>query len=101
MSVGVDEDESEPTPDSFRLNQNYPNPFNPTTTISYALPSRSQVRLTVYNTTGQQVRSYDFGIQDTGSHEYVFDGSGLPSGVYLYRVEAGGNEVYGRMLLMK
>ena len=85
----------------YSLNQNYPNPFNPTTTISYALPSRSQVPLTVYNATGQQVRSYDFGIQDTGNHEYVFDGSGLPSGVYLYRVEAGGNEAYGRMLLMK
>ena len=101
MSVGVNEDESEPAPDSFRLNQNYPNPFNPTTTISYALPSRSHVRLTVYNATGQQVRSYDLGVQDTGNHDYVFDGSGMPSGVYLYRVEAGGNEVYGRMLLMK
>ena len=89
------------TPMPIVLTGNYPNPFNPTTTISYALPSRSHIRLTVYNATGQLVRSYDFGVQDTGSHEYIFDGSGLPSGVYLYQVEAGGNEVYGRMLLMK
>ena len=52
--VSVEEDVST-TPFSFQLEQNYPNPFNPVTTISYLLPIRSEVRLTIYNILGEEI----------------------------------------------
>jgi hypothetical protein len=77
-------------PVGFILAQNYPNPFNPSTTIRYGLPSRSHVTLTVFNTLGQQAATLVEGEQEGGVYEAVFDASGLASGVYLYRLQAGG-----------
>jgi hypothetical protein len=76
-------------PNEFLLHQNYPNPFNPTTTIRYGLPQRSHVTLTVYNTLGQQVTTLVNGNEEAGYHEQKFDGTGLASGVYFYRIQAG------------
>ena len=88
-------------PTVFSLDQNYPNPFNPSTTIRYGLPDRSHVRLTVYNTLGQQVSVLQNGDQDSGYHEVRFDGSGLSSGVYLYRLQAGSFTETRRFLLIR
>jgi len=88
-------------PQSFSVEQNFPNPFNPYTTINYTLPVGSPVTLSVYNATGQQVRTFDLGIQGPGSHKFMFDGTGLPSGVYLYQIDNGSVKWTGRMLLMK
>jgi len=85
----------------FALAQNFPNPFNPSTTICYGLPNRSHVTLTVFNTLGQQVADLLIGEQDAGYHEVKFDGSGLSSGVYLYRLDAGGVTLAKRMIVMK
>jgi hypothetical protein len=76
-------------PALYGLSQNYPNPFNPTTTIRYALPSRSHVTLNVFNTLGQIVRELVNGDMDSGYHEVRFDALGLASGVYFYRLQAG------------
>jgi hypothetical protein len=76
-------------PGTFLLHQNYPNPFNPTTTIRYALPTRSQVTLTVFNPLGQRVATLVEGEREAGHHEARFDASGLATGVYLYRLQAG------------
>jgi hypothetical protein len=73
----------------FTLSQNYPNPFNPVTTIRYGIPYRSRVKLTVFNTLGQQVAVLQDTEQDAGRHEVKFDGSGLASGVYFSRMQSG------------
>jgi photosystem II stability/assembly factor-like uncharacterized protein len=74
-------------PETIVLDQNYPNPFNPSTTIRYGLPSRSHVTLTVFNTLGQQVAVLHNGEQEAGYQEVRFDGAGLSSGVYFYRLQ--------------
>jgi len=71
------------------LAQNYPNPFNPTTTIRYSLPRRAHVTLSVFNTLGQQVAQLINGERAAGNHEVQFSPSGLASGVYFYRIQAG------------
>lgn len=88
-------------PCDYRLFQNYPNPFNPFTTIRYALPQWSNVTLSVYNTLGQVVSTLVNEIQDVGYHEIRFDGSGLASGVYFYRLQSGGYVAVKKLLLMK
>lgn len=73
---------------SFRLGQNYPNPFNPSTRIVYALPSDGYASLKVYDLLGAEVATLFAGFRTAGEHVAVFDGAGLPSGVYLYRLSA-------------
>ena len=86
---------------AFTLSQNYPNPFNPATTISYALPVRSQTSLTVFNALGQTVRVLVEGTVEAGVHEVRFDGTGLASGVYFYRLQAGTNVETRKFTLLK
>ncbi len=93
-------------PVTFELQQNYPNPFNPTTKIGYSLPRDVQVKLTVFNLLGQPVRELVNETQKAGFQTQVWDGrdqSGrlLPSGLYIYRIEAGDFRAVKRMLLMK
>jgi hypothetical protein len=73
----------------FALLQNYPNPFNPSTTITFELPKSSEVTLRVYDILGREVSVLVNERRDAGYHEVKFDGSGLSSGVYFYRIEAG------------
>jgi hypothetical protein len=73
----------------FALEQNYPNPFNPTTVIQYALPLRARANVTVFNALGQVVRELVNEDEDAGVHEVRFDGTGVASGVYFYRLRAG------------
>lgn len=75
-------------PSTFALDQNYPNPFNPTTTIPFAVPRASHVTLSVYNTLGQHVETLIDADVPAGDHAVQFDGSGLASGVYFYRLDA-------------
>jgi len=86
---------------SFTLEQNYPNPFNPATTVRYSLPHKSQVLLAVYNTLGQRVAILVQGQQEAGSFEVTFDGSGLASGMYFYRIQAGTYVDTKRLLLIR
>jgi hypothetical protein len=88
-------------PKLFVLDQNYPNPFNPSTTIRYVLPQRSHVTLAVFNTLGQQVAVLQNGEQEAGYHEVKFDGSGLSSGVYFYRIQAGSFVETRKLLLIR
>jgi hypothetical protein len=84
---------------SVNLDQNYPNPFNPSTTIRYGLPSMAHVTLSIFNTLGQQVATLVNETQDAGYHDARFDASGLASGVYFYRMQAG-NFIQAKKLLL-
>ena len=94
-------------PEAFALANNYPNPFNPATTIKYALPQAADVELTVYNVVGQVVRTLVAEHQSAGRYVVEWDatndnGHSLSSGMYFYRLEAGGDfHEVKKMLLLK
>ena len=88
-------------PADAQLYQNYPNPFNPTTAIGYRLKTASSVRLQIVDALGRTVAAVYEGIRQPGSYTIRWDASGLPSGVYLYQLHAGGFRQSKRMLLMK
>jgi hypothetical protein len=99
--VGAEIEPSLAIPTTFALDQNYPNPFNPTTTFRFALPKAVDVQLAVYDVSGRLVETLVNGWRDAGYHNVSFDASGLSSGVYLYRLEAGSFTSTGKMVLMK
>ncbi len=76
-------------PLQYILAQNYPNPFNPSTSIKYELPRASLVRLSVYDIVGREVSVLVNERKNAGSYQVKFDGAGLSSGVYFYRLHAG------------
>ncbi len=76
-------------PRSFNLEQNYPNPFNPTTTIVYTIPHSRFVSLKVYDILGREVKTLVNQEELPGTYKVQFNGNGIASGVYFYRIEAG------------
>ena len=74
-------------PEEFKLHQNYPNPFNSITLITYELPHRSNVKLSLYNITGQLVRTLVKSEQNTGYYSLAVNLDDLASGVYFYKIE--------------
>jgi hypothetical protein len=97
----VEGERRDQVPTEFVLSQNFPNPFNPSTTIRYALPHTSFVTLTVYNILGQEVAQLVKEQQQAGYHDAVFRGDGLASGVYFYRLEAGGFVEIKKLALLR
>jgi hypothetical protein len=92
----------------YSLSQNFPNPFNPSTTISYSVPERSIVRLSIFNTLGQKISEVMNERKDAGNYEQFFNASQLSSGIYFYRIEATSTQNSGKtfvetkkMVLMK
>ncbi len=93
-------------PCDFRLDQNYPNPFNPMTTIEYAVPNEGLVRLKIYNTAGQLVKTLVDELKVPGNYSAIWDGrneSGaqVASGVYLYKLTAGGSQIVRKMVILR
>ena len=88
-------------PVNFGLSGIRPNPFNPTTSITYQLPADGLVRLMIYDTAGRLVQTLVDGWNAAGMHEITFDGSGLASGIYLCRLEAGDFRQIQKLVLMK
>ena len=76
-------------PKKFELSQNYPNPFNPTTTIKFNLPEAGNVKLTLFNILGQEIKTLVNEFKESGVHTINFDASELNSGIYIYKIEAG------------
>lgn len=93
-------------PQQFTLCQNSPNPFNLSTTISFSLPARSNVNLTIYNILGEKVNSLVNGTLEAGTHTVIWDGTNkygteVASGIYFYRLSSGTNAITKKMNLLK
>jgi mono/diheme cytochrome c family protein len=92
-------------PMAMRLDQNFPNPFNPNTVIRFNVGTQDlaslQVRLSVVDMTGREVAVLVDGMRAAGEHSVTFDATGLPSGIYMYVLESGGQRVSRKLLLMK
>ncbi len=99
--TGVEEQEAPVIPGRFALEQNYPNPFNPTTVLSYQLAAAGHVTLAVYDLLGRQVALLVNGEVAAGVHRAEFNAAGLPSGIYIARMQAGGISESRKMILMR
>ena len=89
------------TPDKFVLAQNYPNPFNPSTLITYTLGQPGRVRLRVFDERGRHITTLVDEAKAAGTHRTRFDAGRLPSGVYIYRIEAPDGALTQRMTLLR
>jgi len=88
-------------PDEFDLAQNFPNPFNPVTTIQFALPQPAPVKIEIYNSIGQRIQTLVNREMEAGNQQVIFDGDGLASGVYFYRLETPEFTETKKMMLLK
>jgi plastocyanin len=98
--VGIDDGISQ-QPAKYKLNQNYPNPFNPTTTISFTVANQGRVKLSAYNTLGQEVAVLVDRDMSAGTYSVPFDGQKLSTGLYYYRLETKGFTSTRKMILLK
>jgi len=89
------------TPEDFYLLQNYPNPFNPSTKIRFAIPVKSQVKLALYDILGRELEIIFNDELNPGVNEVEFNGSNLPSGIYLVKMEANSYQKTIKMTLLK
>lgn len=97
--LNVEEDVSNPT--GFKLEQNFPNPFNPATKIKFIVNSRQRTTLKVYDSLGKEIAALLNNEIDPGEYEIEFNGTGLASGVYFYRLTAAQYSQTKKFLLMK
>ena len=88
-------------PAKFELLQNYPNPFNPSTTIMFSLGTTAPATVKIYNLLGQELETLSSGTKSTGVYRVEWKPTGLPSGVYLCRLETGGYTQTRKLILMK
>lgn len=88
-------------PEKYDLSQNYPNPFNPVTKIRYELPSDNFVSIIVYDLLGREIKTVVNEFKTAGSYFFNFNGSGLPSGIYYYKMKAGEYQQIRKMTLIK
>jgi len=89
------------SPDQYVLAQNFPNPFNPNTKIYYSIPKEGNIRISVYNISGQLIADLVNEFKATGQYEIEFDGSSYASGIYFYKIESGEFSDTRRMILAK
>jgi minor extracellular serine protease Vpr len=88
-------------PETYALDQNYPNPFNPSTTIGFSIPSQKKVVLRVFNILGQEVCTLLNEDMAAGNYKVAWNTSGIASGTYFYRLQAGSFVESRKMVLLK
>lgn len=86
---------------TFVLKQNYPNPFNPVTTIEYEIKTAAFVRLTIFNSIGEQIAVPVNERKIAGSYKIKFNAGTLPSGIYFYKLNAGNYSETRKLILIK
>lgn len=90
------------TPSGYSLRQNYPNPFNPETRIDFTVPVTDKISIAVYNLLGEKLETLADRVYTEGHHTLQFNGSSLPSGVYLCRMtSSSGYTASIKMMLQK
>jgi len=99
LTTGVSEDD--PVVSQYQLSQNYPNPFNPATVISYSVPTGSNVSLKVFDALGREVATLVDGFVAAGTYQAKFDAGSLSSGMYFYRLTAGGFNDSKKLVVLK
>ncbi len=102
----IEDGDNNSLPDTYQLSQNYPNPFNPTTRISYGLPKKSFVTITIYNILGREIKTLVNESVAAGHHNIIWDGKSengreVSSGIYFYRLNADSFTANKKMLLLK
>ncbi|HMN25154.1 MAG TPA: T9SS type A sorting domain-containing protein [Ignavibacteriaceae bacterium] len=97
----VSDQQNNVKPDKYSLNQNYPNPFNPSTIISYSIKEEGLVTLKVYDILGKEIATLVNENKPAGIYETEFNASQLPSGIYIYKIQAGSFTDVKKMLLTK
>jgi len=88
-------------PSEYKLSQNFPNPFNPTTKINFDIPENGSVSLKLMDISGKEVATLVKDNLNAGSYSFNFDGRGLASGVYFYRLTTNNYSMTKRMMLVK
>jgi photosystem II stability/assembly factor-like uncharacterized protein len=99
-TTGVN-DNNPKTPTGFSLHQNFPNPFNPNTTIKFTIREKFLVNLSVFNTLGIKVAELVNGNKNAGEYQVNFNAANLPSGVYIYKLNAGNSSSSNKMIILK
>ncbi len=99
--IVLDVEEDHDAPYRFNLMQNYPNPFNPGTEIGFRIKDKGFVTLKVYDILGREIAMLVNGKMEAGEHRVTFDAQGLPSGVYIYRIQAGEYSASRKMVVIK
>ena len=97
----VDSESAKLIPRAYSLAQNYPNPFNPSTTISWSLPSKAFVSLTIYDVVGREVAKLVSNELPAGVYSRIWNATGMPTGVYFCRLQAGAFTQTKKLLLLK
>ncbi|MFZ5434557.1 MAG: carboxypeptidase regulatory-like domain-containing protein [Calditrichota bacterium] len=85
----------------YALQPAYPNPFNPTTSLTFAVPHTAEVAITVFDVMGREVQTVAQGVYSAGEYTVAFDAAGLPSGLYLARMQTADFTATQKLLLMK
>lgn len=99
--VSVSVNEETPIPKEHSMSQNYPNPFNPVTKLKFALPQRAHIKLSIFDTLGNEIKIILNKELHAGNHEINFDASNFTSGVYFYRIQTGDFVQTKKMILLR
>jgi ligand-binding sensor domain-containing protein len=99
--IGINESNGNYVPTDFYLYQNYPNPFNSSSIIKYSINKKSYITLNVFDVLGRKLQELDKGIKNIGEYQIRFDGTGLPSGIYFYRLSSDNTIETKKLLLVK
>jgi hypothetical protein len=101
ISTGINYHSNNTLPKFFDLSQNFPNPFNPSTTISFSLPERANVILSIYNEIGETVAVLFKGEKEAGTHSIEWNASKFVSGIYFYELKTEKYQAVKKVILMK